>query len=320
VLWLVAEGSEWLPVLVAWSKAFFSALVGWAIVVHKGHAPAAPRVVESSRPSGMLLPASLAAGTGSEGVVTVAGTPSDTRRRALWVPGLGAAALAASGLATAGVIAWQPRWVARASTRCWSMVFAVRTEQPHVALTFDDGPHRETTPALLEVLGAHDAGATFFLIGSRTAERLDLARRVVREGHEVGNHLWEDRPSLFASPRAFERDLVRTGALLSDTLGSRPVFVRPASGWFSPWMVSVARRHGYRLALGSIAPLDPALHRPQRALRFVVERIQPGAVVVLHEGYPGRDRMAGVVDAVLADLGSRGLQAVTLSALVRGSG
>jgi peptidoglycan-N-acetylglucosamine deacetylase len=199
-------------------------------------------------------------------------------------------------------------------------VFAVRTAEPHVALTFDDGPHSETTPALLEVLRAHDARATFFMIGSRAAQCLDLARQAVSDGHELGNHLWVDRPSILASAKAFERDLVRTGALVRDVSGSRPAFVRPASGWFSPRMLSVARTHGYRLALGSIVPLDPTLQRPQHALRFIVERIQPGAVVVLHEAYPRGDRIAGVVDRLLADLGSRGLRAVTLSTLLWGSG
>src|SRR3954447_19035596 len=109
-----------------------------------------------------------------------------------------AAAVAAVAALAGGIAAVRQspvllRLVARVPT---GVLFAVRTTAPRVALTFDDGPHPELTPALVEVLERHGAGATFFLLGSRALQEPGLVAELVRRGHEVGNHLWNDRASV----------------------------------------------------------------------------------------------------------------------------
>src|SRR5437660_11793757 len=93
----------------------------------------------------------------------------------------------------AGGVVQQPWLAARLAERSRRILFAAPTALPQVALTFDDAPHEELTPALLDVLDRHAATATFFCLGERAAERPELVRQLVRRGHEVGNHLWEDR-------------------------------------------------------------------------------------------------------------------------------
>src|SRR6476646_7871668 len=66
----------------------------------------------------------------------------------------------------------------------------VRVDQPYVAMTFDDGPSPETTPRLLDMLKQRNIKATFFLIGENAAANPDLVRRILAEGHELGNHTW----------------------------------------------------------------------------------------------------------------------------------
>ena len=218
-------------------------------------------------------------------------------------------------LALLGVARAQPRWLAAVLARHGGRVlFAVPTSEPVVALTFDDGPHPDLTPALLEVLARHGARATFFLLGERVAALPDLARAVVRQGHEVANHTWADRPSALLPATAFEGDVRRTHELLV-AAGGVPVFLRPGSGWLRPGMLRTAGRLGYRVALGSVAVRDLRVADADTEARFVMRRLRPGAVVVLHEGYADRSGVVPLTDRVLTGLRERGYAAVTLSEL-----
>ena len=232
-----------------------------------------------------------------------------------WAWTAGAATLGSLAAAAAWVGRRQPPWLARVlARRSGRVLFAVPTTRRQVALTFDDGPHEQLTPALLEVLARHGARATFFLLGGGAAARPDLAAEVVRRGHEIGNHTWADRPSALLRAGEFEADLGRTSRALA-AAGAHPVFLRPGSGWVRPSLLRTAERHGYRVALGSVAVLDLRVADVDRQARFVLDRLQPGAVVVLHEGYAERANVVALTERVLTGLRAQGYEAVTLSAL-----
>ena len=219
----------------------------------------------------------------------------------------------------AGAAAWvgrrQPPWVAGLLARCSCRVlFAVPTTRRAVVLTFDDGPHPDLTPALLDVLIRHGARATFFLLGAGAAAHPDLVARIVEEGHEVANHTWADRPSALLSAAAFARDVDRTHRVLT-AAGGTPRFLRPGSGWFRPSMLRTSARRGYRVVLGSIAVLDLEVADVAAQAEFVLERVRPGAVVVLHEGYAERIGVVALTDRVLRGLAARGYEAVSLAEL-----
>lgn len=234
-------------------------------------------------------------------------------------PGVKVAVLAGVAfLAALGSLVVQPRWLARTVARCGTKVlFAAPTRRREVALTFDDGPDARTTPPLLEVLRRHGAHGTFFLIGSRAAESPGLTRRIVEEGHEIGHHMWRDRPSILASRSAFERDFLRTHEVLAEISAVSPSYFRPASGWYSPRMVRAAADMGCRTVLGSVAPRDLSLEDMPRVLAFICKRLQPGCLIVLHEVHPRGEVLANLVDLLLRELKARGLRAVTVSALMR---
>jgi peptidoglycan/xylan/chitin deacetylase (PgdA/CDA1 family) len=86
----------------------------------------------------------------------------------------------------------------------------VRSSTRVVALTFDDAPHRATTPALVDLLDRYRARATFFLIGVNASRHEDLVRRIVDSGHELGNHLLSDYPSILLSTTEFQAQLLRS--------------------------------------------------------------------------------------------------------------
>jgi peptidoglycan/xylan/chitin deacetylase (PgdA/CDA1 family) len=193
-------------------------------------------------------------------------------------------------------------------------LYRVSTQAPLVALTIDDGPDPRTTPLILAELLRHDARATFFLIAGRVEGQEVLVRRLVAEGHEVGNHFTRDRPSIRLSTRAFEADLLQAHEVLA---AYGPVkWARPGSGWYSRGMLEVLGRHGYSCALGSVYPLDAVIPSVFVASRCVLRQARPGDVVILHDGGARGARTARVLRIVLPELRRRGYRIVSLSELV----
>jgi peptidoglycan-N-acetylglucosamine deacetylase len=219
-------------------------------------------------------------------------------------------------VAATGVGLWTaPAWlIDRLATWYPGCLYRVSTQAPLVALTIDDGPDPGTTPLILAELGRQGARATFFLIAERVNGQEGLVRRLVAEGHELGNHFMRDRPSIRLSPHAFETDLLQADQVLA---GYGPVkWARPGSGWYSRGMLDVMRRHGYGCALGSVYPFDATVPSTALAARFVLRHARPGAVIVLHDGGARGERTARTLRAVLPELRRRGYRVVSLSELV----
>src|SRR5215207_9542159 len=104
------------------------------------------------------------------------------------------------------------RWLSR---RFPDVLFQEANAGPLVALTFDDSPHVTSTPRILDVLAAHDAHATFFMIGEHVAGNEEVVHRLINEGHELGNHMLSDAPSARLSAAEFERQLLQMHEVLA---------------------------------------------------------------------------------------------------------
>jgi peptidoglycan/xylan/chitin deacetylase (PgdA/CDA1 family) len=214
------------------------------------------------------------------------------------------------------VLAWQPRWAVDAVAALASgIVWRVPTEQPLVALTFDDGPHPTWTPQVLDVLARSQVQATFFLMGRRARAHPELVARIRAEGHEIGNHTLSHRRPLRQSDAAFLAELLEGEAALGLGPGTTRLF-RPPSGWMRPSQRALAAAHGYVTVLGSAYPYDP--YRPPVAyMRWVVAKnLRPGAIVVLHDGGRRRERTVEAVAGIVSDGRARGLRWVTVSELL----
>ena len=190
------------------------------------------------------------------------------------------------------------------------------TDEPVVGLTFDDGPHPELTDAILDVLARHEAQATFFVIGDRVVGNERVVRRIVDEGHEVGDHLMHDEPSIRLSRIRFREDLTEARDLLAPYQDVS--WWRPGSGWTTWTLVRAALALGMGCVLGTVAvaagpPPEPGSWREQRLLG----QISAGAVVVLHEGTDERRPVVDTLDWLLTRLAERGLRSVTLTELSR---
>lgn len=224
--------------------------------------------------------------------------------------------LVAGGLLlAAGAVFWTPPvqlidWIARRYPGC---LYRMHTTRPIVALTIDDGPDPVSTPQILAELQRHRSGATFFLITDRVRGQKTLMQRLVREGHEIGNHFTRDRPSDRLDRRAFEADLLQAHRTLS--VWGRPRWARPGSGRYSQEMIEVMRRHRYRCALGSVYPLDAQIPSVAWSTRYILRNVRPGAILVLHDGGGHGLRTARTLARVLPELRRRGYRVVSLSQL-----
>jgi peptidoglycan/xylan/chitin deacetylase (PgdA/CDA1 family) len=217
--------------------------------------------------------------------------------------------------AAAAVLLLQPHWLiellARRSPR---VLYFVETNEPLVTLTFDDGPDPHTTPRILDLLERYEARATFFLISDRVQGYEGLVREMVEAGHELGNHMTRDRPSVRLSSAEFEAALIEADSVLSRF--AEVEWFRPGGGRYDDALLSIIEKHGYRCALGSVYPYDSAIPFSTFAAHRILRKTRPGSVIILHDNGARGRRTADVLERILPELRGRGLRVVTLSELV----
>jgi peptidoglycan/xylan/chitin deacetylase (PgdA/CDA1 family) len=209
------------------------------------------------------------------------------------------------GAALAGVAAWVGYgWGAQLALP----FLAVRRGPPgrrQVALTFDDGPDPDATPALLRLLAARSLRATFFLVGERAARHPEVVRAMVSDGHEVGNHGWRHRNAWLQSPGTSVRELHEGARILRELTGRDVRLYRPPWGIVNLAVLRAVRAAGWTTVLWSIQPEGLRPRAPERQLRHCAARLHDGAIVDLHDapglpGAPGRllDLMPRLLDLV----------------------
>jgi peptidoglycan/xylan/chitin deacetylase (PgdA/CDA1 family) len=185
-----------------------------------------------------------------------------------------------------------------------------------VAITFDDGPHPEGTPAVLELLAAAGAHAWFFLVGEQVVRRPSLAREIAAAGHVIAVHGFRHVPQPFLGARAVREDLARATAAIVDATGVSPAFHRPPYGVYSPAGLAAARSGGLTPLLWSRWGKDwRKFTTPRRIASRVLRDVRARDVILLHDAdfYSSRDshrRTAEALRIILRELNSRELDTV----------
>ncbi|MGB0097516.1 MAG: polysaccharide deacetylase family protein [Solirubrobacteraceae bacterium] len=153
-----------------------------------------------------------------------------------------------------------------------------------VVLTFDDGPHPEGTPQVLEILAGAGAQAMFFLIGEQVKRRPSLAAEIAAAGHVVAVHGYRHRLQLRLSAREVAADLARAAAVIADAAGVAPCWHRPPYGIYSPAGLTATREAGLRPLLWSRWGKDwRKFTPPQRIAARVTVGLSKGDIILLHD-------------------------------------
>jgi peptidoglycan/xylan/chitin deacetylase (PgdA/CDA1 family) len=152
-----------------------------------------------------------------------------------------------------------------------------------VALTFDDGPAEPFTEQVLDILREHRVPATFFVCGKNVERHPELLRRIVAEGHEVGNHTYSHLFVYFKSRRRIAEEIDRTQAIIEKVTNIRPKIFRPPYGarWFG--LVPTLLERGMHMILWSATGYDWKKD-VQGITRAALRELKPGAVILLHDG------------------------------------
>ena len=160
----------------------------------------------------------------------------------------------------------------------------LRTRDPVLALTFDDGPNPDATPVVLDALAERGAHATFFILGRHAERWPELVRRVVNEGHTIGNHGYHHRKLHFKSPRYVHEDLRLGAQAIEAACGRRPHWFRAPHGFRSPWVVRIARELGERTVGWYIGVWDTDRPGADVIADRTVTGARRGYIILLHEG------------------------------------
>jgi peptidoglycan/xylan/chitin deacetylase (PgdA/CDA1 family) len=202
------------------------------------------------------------------------------------------AATSAGALSAGGLLAYSV-FVPRC--QFWAPVVRSLPQREAVSLTFDDGPHPEYTPRILDILGERGVKATFFVIGRFAREQGALVKRIAAEGHDLGNHtLDHDHFGINRSAAYWLRQVRETQQIVADLVGMPPMLFRPPMG-FKNWRIAAAVREqrlaivGWSVRAYDTRPMDPA-----ELARRTLRRITGHDIVLLHDGIdPERAGNAG---------------------------
>ncbi|MFT5883074.1 MAG: peptidoglycan/xylan/chitin deacetylase (PgdA/CDA1 family) [Crocinitomicaceae bacterium] len=183
-----------------------------------------------------------------------------------------------------------------------------------IALTFDDGPNPAHTPRLLDMLRRRNVKATFYVIGERAANHPDIIRRIVTEGHEVGNHTWTHPNLKKLSDDGVRRELNKTRDAIVRACGVQPRTMRPPYGaMFQKQREWVYREYGYPTVLWDVDPLDWKKPGSSVVAQRLISGARNGSILLVHDLHGSSvDAIPQTIDTLLR----QGYQFVTVSQLI----
>lgn len=213
--------------------------------------------------------------------------PNITKRKLIaGAVGFGVASLARSATAQNGIPVTQATFpmLGEITSGLQATITNIRTSNPILALAFDDGPHPTLTPKLLDILAERNAKATFYLVGRAVAHSPHIVRRMIDEGHEVGNHSWL-HPFLSGwSQAGILQEIDRTNQAVFDAAGVTPRTFRPPFGAFGFYQrLNLFRERNMPTVLWSVDPEDWRRPGQQYITNFILSRSTSGSIVLTHD-------------------------------------
>lgn len=182
-----------------------------------------------------------------------------------------------------------------------------------VALTFDDGPHPQLTPQLLDLLFRERVHVTFFVQGDAAVEQPNLVMRALREGHTIGTHTWSHPRLPFISAEEVHQEVTRTKDVVIGATGRTPILMRPPYGEFSSTVLEVLRSTGDAVIMWNVDTEDWKNKSVPETTRRAVEGSRPGSIILMHDVHPTSVQS---VPGIIRGLQDRGFSLVSVPTLL----
>ncbi|MBW4555210.1 MAG: polysaccharide deacetylase family protein [Trichormus sp. ATA11-4-KO1] len=187
-----------------------------------------------------------------------------------------------------------------------------------IALTFDDGPHPEYTPQVLAILDRYNIPASFFCLGACVNRSPDITKAICDRGHWIGLHGYDHRSFPRLSPHDLKNSLEKTQVAIYNACNLSPEQirdVRPPNGLFTPKTLKLFLEWNYRPVMWSVVPEDWVRPGVAIVMQRVLQQVQNGSLIVLHDGICGGQDVAATIQVLIPQLLQQGYQFVTVNTL-----
>jgi len=193
------------------------------------------------------------------------------------------------------------------------LVSEVKTDEKEVALTFDDGPN-SNVDQLLQLLDKYNAKATFFLIGKDIEKHPEEAKKLVKAGHQLGNHTYSHKRMVFKSPSYFKNEIEKTDQLIRESGFDGEIDFRPPNGKKLVGLPYYLKKNQRETIMWSLEP-DSYYEKASEKAKYVVENVKPGSIILMHPLYGQTETELKAVERILSELTEFGYDFVTVEEL-----
>ena len=182
-----------------------------------------------------------------------------------------------------------------------------------VALTFDDGPNKDFTPKVLELLKKYNAKASFFCVGKNVNEHPDILNEIAKNGHLIGNHSFSHKNSFgFLSTKEVISELEETRKIIEEKVNLKVKYFRPPFGVTNPNIANAVKKLNLHTFGWSIRSLDTIAKDPEKVYHKIVSKLKKGDIVLMHDT---SELSVFVLEKLLEYLNQNNMKTVTLDKL-----
>jgi len=205
------------------------------------------------------------------------------------------------------------------SVLCSLCLLSASASQPieagSVALTFDDGPHPVYTPMILDILKENNIKATFFIIGENAEKHPELIKRIIDEGHEIGNHTYSHPHLKNIGEKQLTEELKKTEKVLKEKFNYTPSLFRPPEGYCCNAVTNSAKKMRYSLTLWDVDTNDWAHNPSDNIVKNVMTSAKDGSIILCHDFVTKPSPTPDAIRSFIPKLKAKGYSFLTVSEL-----
>jgi peptidoglycan/xylan/chitin deacetylase (PgdA/CDA1 family) len=196
------------------------------------------------------------------------------------------------------------------------LINKINTTEKVVALTYDDGPNPPYTQELLNILENLQAKATFFVVGKNVEQYPEIVKDILSKGHELGNHSYSHSAMIFKRPSVIRNEIKRTDRLLHKFGAKSNIHFRVPYGYKFIILPLILKRMQKKNILWNLDPKDYAASDSETIENYVIEHIQPGSIILMHDGGGDRSLTLTATENLIIKLRQQGYEFKTVSDLI----